>query len=177
MVWTLHNAKKCHSHYCTAKQIMFTITFAFMHLADSFIQSETEFKVHISSVLAFPGNQTHAVHFKLKWMMLYLTRNALFYADVLFMEWVCLWLTQSVLCFSPFYSEDFYFEIPRPFQCLSFYVYAKSMFQIRGDIPVGQYLSPLFCLIYKTNAQCTCQLKLVCVCVCRESSHQEGRSI
>ncbi|KAI2653955.1 Ras GTPase-activating protein 2 [Labeo rohita] len=39
---------------------------------------------------------------------------------------------------SPFYSEDFYFEIPRPFQCLSFYVYAKSMFQIRGDIPVGK---------------------------------------
>uniref|UniRef100_A0A672REW5 RAS p21 protein activator 2 n=1 Tax=Sinocyclocheilus grahami TaxID=75366 RepID=A0A672REW5_SINGR len=38
---------------------------------------------------------------------------------------------------SPFYSEDFYFEIPRPFQCLSFYVYAKSMFQIR-DLPVGK---------------------------------------
>uniref|UniRef100_A0A3Q3WI15 Uncharacterized protein n=1 Tax=Mola mola TaxID=94237 RepID=A0A3Q3WI15_MOLML len=30
---------------------------------------------------------------------------------------------------SPFYGEDFYFEIPRPFQCLSFYVYAKSVFQ------------------------------------------------
>nr|XP_019950456.1 PREDICTED: ras GTPase-activating protein 2-like [Paralichthys olivaceus] len=29
---------------------------------------------------------------------------------------------------SPFYGEDFYFEIPRPFQCLSFYVYAKSVF-------------------------------------------------
>ncbi|XP_067275556.1 ras GTPase-activating protein 2 [Pseudorasbora parva] len=38
---------------------------------------------------------------------------------------------------SPFYSEDFYFEIPRPFQCLSFCVYAKSMFQIR-DLPVGK---------------------------------------
>ncbi|KAK7151544.1 hypothetical protein R3I94_008008 [Phoxinus phoxinus] len=38
---------------------------------------------------------------------------------------------------SPFYGEDFYFEIPRPFQCLSFYVYAKSMFQIR-DPPVGK---------------------------------------
>uniref|UniRef100_A0A671LJP9 Ras GTPase-activating protein 2-like n=1 Tax=Sinocyclocheilus anshuiensis TaxID=1608454 RepID=A0A671LJP9_9TELE len=38
---------------------------------------------------------------------------------------------------SPFYGEDFYFEIPRPFQCLSFYVYAKSMFQIR-DLPVGK---------------------------------------
>ncbi|XP_056095375.1 ras GTPase-activating protein 2 [Rhinichthys klamathensis goyatoka] len=38
---------------------------------------------------------------------------------------------------SPFYGDDFYFEIPRPFQCLSFYVYAKSMFQIR-DLPVGK---------------------------------------
>uniref|UniRef100_A0A8C2JVR2 RAS p21 protein activator 2 n=1 Tax=Cyprinus carpio TaxID=7962 RepID=A0A8C2JVR2_CYPCA len=38
---------------------------------------------------------------------------------------------------SPFYGEDFYFEIPRPFQCLSFYVYAKSMFQIR-DLPIGK---------------------------------------
>uniref|UniRef100_A0A7N9AVY1 RAS p21 protein activator 2 n=1 Tax=Mastacembelus armatus TaxID=205130 RepID=A0A7N9AVY1_9TELE len=37
---------------------------------------------------------------------------------------------------SPFYGEDFYFEIPRPFQCLSFYVYAKSVFQ--RDLPVGK---------------------------------------
>ncbi|XP_056622421.1 ras GTPase-activating protein 2 isoform X1 [Triplophysa dalaica] len=37
---------------------------------------------------------------------------------------------------SPFYGEDFYFEIPRPFQCLSFYVYTKSMFQ--KDQPVGK---------------------------------------
>uniref|UniRef100_A0A669DT44 RAS p21 protein activator 2 n=1 Tax=Oreochromis niloticus TaxID=8128 RepID=A0A669DT44_ORENI len=36
----------------------------------------------------------------------------------------------------PFYGEDFYFEIPRPFQCLSFYVYAKSVFQ--RDLPVGK---------------------------------------
>lgn len=37
---------------------------------------------------------------------------------------------------SPFYGEDFYFEIPRPFQCLSFHVYAKSVFQ--RDLPVGK---------------------------------------
>lgn len=37
---------------------------------------------------------------------------------------------------SPFYGEDFYFEIPRPFQCLSFYVYAKSVFQ--RELPVGK---------------------------------------
>uniref|UniRef100_A0A8D3BEC1 RAS p21 protein activator 2 n=1 Tax=Scophthalmus maximus TaxID=52904 RepID=A0A8D3BEC1_SCOMX len=37
---------------------------------------------------------------------------------------------------SPFYGEDFYFEIPRPFQCLSYYVYAKSVFQ--RDLPVGK---------------------------------------
>uniref|UniRef100_A0A672HW83 RAS p21 protein activator 2 n=1 Tax=Salarias fasciatus TaxID=181472 RepID=A0A672HW83_SALFA len=37
---------------------------------------------------------------------------------------------------TPFYGEDFYFEIPRPFQCLSFYVYAKSVFQ--RDLPVGK---------------------------------------
>uniref|UniRef100_A0A8C8EZQ9 RAS p21 protein activator 2 n=1 Tax=Oncorhynchus tshawytscha TaxID=74940 RepID=A0A8C8EZQ9_ONCTS len=36
---------------------------------------------------------------------------------------------------SPFYGEDFYFEIPRPFQCLSFYVFAKGVFQ--RDLPVG----------------------------------------
>ncbi|XP_061072721.1 ras GTPase-activating protein 2 [Conger conger] len=36
---------------------------------------------------------------------------------------------------SPFYGEDFYFEIPRPFQYLSFYVYAKSVFSY---IPVGK---------------------------------------
>lgn len=40
------------------------------------------------------------------------------------------------VCFSPFYGEDFYFEIPRPFQCLSFYVYAKSVFQ--RDLTIGQ---------------------------------------
>ncbi|XP_072317901.1 ras GTPase-activating protein 2 [Eucyclogobius newberryi] len=37
---------------------------------------------------------------------------------------------------SPFYGEDFYFEIPRPFQCLSFYVYAKSVFQ--RELPIGK---------------------------------------
>ncbi|XP_061924244.1 ras GTPase-activating protein 2 [Entelurus aequoreus] len=37
---------------------------------------------------------------------------------------------------SPFYGEDFYFEIPRFFQCLSFYIYAKSVFQ--RDLPVGK---------------------------------------
>lgn len=79
------------------------------------------------------------------------------------------------MCFSPFYGEDFYFEIPRPFQCLSFFVYAKSMFQIR-DLPVGQYLLPLFCLIYKTNT-IVYMLTKAYMCVCRESSHQEGRSI
>uniref|UniRef100_A0A6Q2XJG5 RAS p21 protein activator 2 n=1 Tax=Esox lucius TaxID=8010 RepID=A0A6Q2XJG5_ESOLU len=38
--------------------------------------------------------------------------------------------------FSPLYGEDFYFEIPRPFQCLSFYVFAKGVFQ--RDLPVGK---------------------------------------
>uniref|UniRef100_A0A1A8QLW1 RAS p21 protein activator 2 n=1 Tax=Nothobranchius pienaari TaxID=704102 RepID=A0A1A8QLW1_9TELE len=37
---------------------------------------------------------------------------------------------------SPFYGEDFYFEIPRPFQCLSFYVCTKGVFQ--RDLPVGK---------------------------------------
>uniref|UniRef100_A0A7N6C4U9 RAS p21 protein activator 2 n=1 Tax=Anabas testudineus TaxID=64144 RepID=A0A7N6C4U9_ANATE len=37
-------------------------------------------------------------------------------------------------CLCSFY--DFYFEIPRPFLCLSFYVYAKSVFQ--RDLPVGK---------------------------------------
>ncbi|KAL4647054.1 ras GTPase-activating protein 2 [Arapaima gigas] len=38
--------------------------------------------------------------------------------------------------FSPFYGEDFYFEIPRPFQYLSFYIYAKTVFQ--RDLPIGK---------------------------------------
>ncbi|XP_039616151.1 ras GTPase-activating protein 2 [Polypterus senegalus] len=37
---------------------------------------------------------------------------------------------------SPFYGEDFYFEIPRNFQYLSFYVYDKSVFQ--RDLPLGK---------------------------------------
>ncbi|XP_008423644.1 ras GTPase-activating protein 2 [Poecilia reticulata] len=37
---------------------------------------------------------------------------------------------------TPFYGEDFFFEIPRPFQFLSFYVYAKGVFQ--RDLPVGK---------------------------------------
>uniref|UniRef100_A0A3Q3WI23 Uncharacterized protein n=1 Tax=Mola mola TaxID=94237 RepID=A0A3Q3WI23_MOLML len=37
----------------------------------------------------------------------------------------------------PFYGEDFYFEIPRPFQCLSFYVYAKSVFQREQAVKVS----------------------------------------
>ncbi|MED6240668.1 Ras GTPase-activating protein 2, partial [Ataeniobius toweri] len=36
----------------------------------------------------------------------------------------------------PFYGEDFFFEIPRPFQFLSFYVYTKGVFQ--RDLPVGK---------------------------------------
>ncbi|MGH0145664.1 UNVERIFIED_CONTAM: hypothetical protein FKN15_015299 [Acipenser sinensis] len=38
--------------------------------------------------------------------------------------------------YSPFYGEDFYFEIPRTFQYLSFYVYAKGFMQ--RDLPVGK---------------------------------------
>ncbi|RXM36426.1 Ras GTPase-activating protein 2 [Acipenser ruthenus] len=37
---------------------------------------------------------------------------------------------------SPFYGEDFYFEIPRTFQYLSFYVYAKGFMQ--RDLPIGK---------------------------------------
>ncbi|GAA6111516.1 ras GTPase-activating protein 2 isoform X1, partial [Tachysurus ichikawai] len=36
----------------------------------------------------------------------------------------------------PFYGEDFYFEIPRPFHCLSFYAYAKTMFQ--RELTIGK---------------------------------------
>lgn len=42
----------------------------------------------------------------------------------------------SSFVYSPFYGEDFFFEIPRPFQFLSFYVYAKGVFQ--RDLPVGK---------------------------------------
>lgn len=48
----------------------------------------------------------------------------------------CLLMQTFVFIYSPFYGEDFYFEIPRPFQCLSFYVYAKSVFQ--RELPVGK---------------------------------------
>uniref|UniRef100_A0A667YQ62 RAS p21 protein activator 2 n=1 Tax=Myripristis murdjan TaxID=586833 RepID=A0A667YQ62_9TELE len=34
---------------------------------------------------------------------------------------------------SPFYGEDFYFEIPRPFQCLSFYNHLVSKVSIRKE--------------------------------------------
>ncbi|XP_029471588.1 ras GTPase-activating protein 2 [Rhinatrema bivittatum] len=37
---------------------------------------------------------------------------------------------------SPFYSEDFFFEIPRSFQYLSFYIYDKSVLQ--RDIRIGK---------------------------------------
>ncbi|XP_059850332.1 ras GTPase-activating protein 2 isoform X2 [Hypanus sabinus] len=37
---------------------------------------------------------------------------------------------------SPFYGEDFYFEIPRSFQYLSFYIYDKNFFQ--KDLPFGK---------------------------------------
>ncbi|XP_043927910.1 ras GTPase-activating protein 2-like [Protopterus annectens] len=36
---------------------------------------------------------------------------------------------------SPFYGEDYYFEIPRHFQCLAFYIYDKGVFQ---SIPIGK---------------------------------------
>uniref|UniRef100_F7B4W1 RAS p21 protein activator 2 n=1 Tax=Ornithorhynchus anatinus TaxID=9258 RepID=F7B4W1_ORNAN len=38
--------------------------------------------------------------------------------------------------FSPFYSEEFYFEIPRKFQYLSFYIYDKSVLQ--RDLRIGK---------------------------------------
>ncbi|KAJ6669336.1 hypothetical protein lerEdw1_008145 [Lerista edwardsae] len=37
---------------------------------------------------------------------------------------------------SPFFGEEFYFEIPRTFQCLSFYVYDKSVLQ--RDLRIGK---------------------------------------
>ncbi|XP_042313443.1 ras GTPase-activating protein 2 isoform X3 [Sceloporus undulatus] len=37
---------------------------------------------------------------------------------------------------SPFFGEDFYFEIPRIFQCLSFYVYDKNVLQ--RDLRIGK---------------------------------------
>uniref|UniRef100_A0A6I8PML5 RAS p21 protein activator 2 n=1 Tax=Ornithorhynchus anatinus TaxID=9258 RepID=A0A6I8PML5_ORNAN len=37
---------------------------------------------------------------------------------------------------SPFYSEEFYFEIPRKFQYLSFYIYDKSVLQ--RDLRIGK---------------------------------------
>nr|KAF6475896.1 RAS p21 protein activator 2 [Rousettus aegyptiacus] len=36
---------------------------------------------------------------------------------------------------SPFFSEEFYFEIPRTFQYLSFYVYDKNVLQ--RDLRIG----------------------------------------
>ena len=40
---------------------------------------------------------------------------------------------------SPFFSEEFYFEIPRTFQYLSFYVYDKNVLQ--RDLRIGMYHS------------------------------------
>lgn len=40
---------------------------------------------------------------------------------------------------SPFFSEEFYFEIPRTFQYLSFYVYDKNVLQ--RDLRIGMYYS------------------------------------
>ncbi|XP_067414327.1 ras GTPase-activating protein 2 isoform X3 [Emydura macquarii macquarii] len=37
---------------------------------------------------------------------------------------------------SPFFGEEFYFEIPRTFQCLSFYIYDKSVLQ--RDLRIGK---------------------------------------
>lgn len=49
---------------------------------------------------------------------------------------------------SPFYGEDFYFEIPRAFQYLSFYVYATTV--IPRALPIGKpahtYVYPPTCL-------------------------------
>lgn len=42
---------------------------------------------------------------------------------------------------SPFFSEEFYFEIPRTFQYLSFYVYDKNVLQ--RDLRIGMYYSQL----------------------------------
>ena len=42
---------------------------------------------------------------------------------------------------SPFFSEEFYFEIPRTFQYLSFYVYDKNVLQ--RDLRIGMYYSEL----------------------------------
>ncbi|XP_028587008.2 ras GTPase-activating protein 2 isoform X1 [Podarcis muralis] len=39
-------------------------------------------------------------------------------------------------CLSPFFGEEFYFEIPRTFQCLSFYIYEKSVLQ--RDLRIGK---------------------------------------
>lgn len=117
-------------------------------------------------------NKTKNCLFFIQNVISFSSSNAVFVAVLCLESLVWLWLTVSVLCFSPFYGEDFYFEIPRPFQCLSFYVYAKTMFQIR-DLPVGQYLSPLFCLMYKTNTQCTCQLKIAYVFVGKVAIRKE----
>ena len=72
---------------------------------------------------------------------------------------------------SPFYGEDFYFEIPRPFQCLSFYVYFKSVFQ--RDLPVGEWVCESLrvpdcvCVsVCVSVSVCVCVCVYVCVCLC-----------
>ena len=63
---------------------------------------------------------------------------------------VCFWVIVSLLIHSPFYGEDFFFEIPRPFQYLSFYIYAKGSFQ--RDLPVGMSLTHTLACTHT----CTC---------------------
>jgi len=39
---------------------------------------------------------------------------------------------------SPFYGEDFSFEVPREFQCFSFYVYDSDCFGLLRDTKIGK---------------------------------------
>ena len=41
-------------------------------------------------------------------------------------------------CYSPFYGEDFSFEVPRDFQFLSFYVYDSDCFGLLRDSKLGK---------------------------------------
>lgn len=47
-------------------------------------------------------------------------------------------MTFTIILYSPFYGEDFNFEVPRDFQFLSFYVYDLDCFGLLRDSKLGK---------------------------------------
>lgn len=76
-------------------------------------------------------------------------------------------LTCSLFFSSPYFGEEFYFEIPRTFQWLSFYIYDKSVLQ--KDLRIGRFWDTIYILrnvwLFSVSLSAVLRIPLLKCCI------------